>query len=188
MPPTGQRPHPDLVLSLAEHTILGVVAEGRRHGFAVARLLAPDGDIGQVYGVARPAVYRGLERLLDAGLVQALDVEPGDRGPRRTPLRITRSGRRVLDAWLWEPVRHVRQIRTEFLVKVVLIERAGGDPSSLVRAQIDVLVPVVEAIAEHHAGTSGSERPVSLWRTRSAQATLRFLEELAETGTWAERP
>lgn len=180
MSPMGRNPQPDLVLSLAEYAALGAVAEGRSHGFAVARLLGPDGDIGRVYGVARPAVYRAVERLIDAGLVQALEVEPGDRGPRRTPLRITRTGRRVLDLWMWAPVKHVRQIRTEFLVKVVLIDRSGGDPSPLIRAQIAVLGPVVDAIAEHHTGTSRSERTVSLWRVRSAQATLRFLEELAE--------
>lgn len=187
MPPPGhdsRNPGPEPAPSLAEYAALGVVAEGRQHGFAVARLLAPDGDVGRVYGVARPAVYRAIERLTDAGLVEALDVEPGNRGPRRTPLRITRSGRRVLDSWLWAPVRHVRLIRTEFLVKVVLIDRAGGDPTSLIRAQIEVLAPVVDAIAEHHSGTFGSERTVSLWRVRSAQATLQFLEELAgDTGS-----
>lgn len=166
-------------LSLAEYAVLGVVAEGRQHGFAVARLLAPGREIGRVYAVARPAVYRAIERLVEARLIRELELEPGDRGPQRTPLRITPAGRRALDAWLWTPVRHVREIRTEFLAKVVLIDRTGGDPSPLIAAQVEVLGPVVDAIAERHRGTEGSERTVSLWRMRSAQATLEFLDELA---------
>ena len=41
------------------------------------------------------------------------------------------------------------------------------------------LPSVVDAIAERHRGTEGSERTVSLWRMRSARATLEFLDELA---------
>jgi DNA-binding PadR family transcriptional regulator len=167
------------VLSLAEYAVLGVVAEGRQHGFAVARLLGSDGEVGGVYAVARPAVYRAIERLIDAGLIRPLKVEVGERGPRRTPLRVTSTGRKMLDAWMWEPVRHVREIRTAFLVKLLLIDRAELDPSHLIRSQIAVLSPVVDALAEHHRGATGSERAVSLWRWRSAQATSGFLEELA---------
>jgi PadR family transcriptional regulator AphA len=188
MPSDAHSPQAEPALSLAEYAVLGLVAEGRQHGFAVARLLASDGELGQIYGVARPAVYRAIERLVEAGLVKPLKVERGDRGPRRTPLEITLAGRRALESWLWVPVRHVRQIRTEFLVKVVLIDRSGGDPSPLIRSQVEVLAPVVDAIADHHRTTTGSERTVSLWRARSAQATLQFLEELAaERATAASR-
>ena len=46
-------------LSLAEYAILAVVGERPQHGFAVARLLASEGEIGEVYAVARP---RGIPR------------------------------------------------------------------------------------------------------------------------------
>ena len=179
VPPPGRSGDGELVLSLAEYAVLGVVGEGRRHGFAVARLLGDEGDIGRVYGVARPAVYRAVERLTEAGLLEPLEVEPGDRGPRRTPLELTGAGRRMLDSWLWVPVRHVRDIRTEFLVKVVLISRAGGDPTRLIRSQVEVVAPVVAGLVERHRAATGTERVVAAWRLRSAQAAQQFLEELA---------
>lgn len=188
MPARGQSSAPEAVVSLAEYAVLGAVGSGRPHGFAVARLLAPDGELGQVYAVARPAVYRGIERLIEAGLLKTLRAEPGDRGPRRTPLRVTPAGRRALDAWMWTPVRHVREIRTEFLLKVVLIDRSGGDPVPLIRAQIEVIVPVVAAIGQHYTQSVGSERTVSLWRTRSAEAALQFLEELAADRSGSREP
>jgi PadR family transcriptional regulator AphA len=164
---------------LAGYTVLGLIGEGGTHGFAVARLLAADGEIGQVYEVARPAVYREIESLVSAGLVQHLPVEPGDRGPRRTPLAITRPGRRLLERWLWNPARHVRDIRTEFLVKLALIERTGRDPAPLIAAQLAAVSPVVAGLVDRHLDSQGFDRAVSLWRVKSAQAAEQFLAELA---------
>lgn len=174
----GEARHDDHELSLAELAVLGVVAEGRRHGFAVARILEPSGELGLIYGVGRPAVYRSIERLADAGLVGYLDAEPGNRGPRRTPLRVTESGHRALEEWLWEPVGHIRQLRTEFLVKFALIERSGRDPAPLIAAQTEVVAPIVAGIIESQPVAKGTERVVSLWRAHSARAALQFLVEL----------
>ena len=165
-------------LSLTEYAVLGTVAEGRRHGFAVARLLGADGELGLIYTVARPAVYRAVERLAAAGLVVFLTVEPGDRGPRRTPLEVTARGSHLLEDWLWSPVAHVRELRTDFLLKVALIDRTGRDPSLLISAQIDVVEPIVAGIVQTHERSEGAERTISLWRARSAQAALQFLQEL----------
>src|SRR5882672_627340 len=36
------------------------------YGFAIARLTAPGGELGQIWHIPRPVVYRSLSRLLDA--------------------------------------------------------------------------------------------------------------------------
>lgn len=183
MPGGGGR-RDDHVLSLVELTVLGTVAEERRHGFAVARILEPDGELGLIYGIGRPAVYRSIERLGDAGLLEYLGVEPGNRGPRRTPLSVTVAGRRVLEEWLWQPVGHIRQLRTEFLMKVALIARSGRDPGPLVAAQTQIVTPIVAGIVDSRQYALGTERVVAMWRAHSARAALRFLEELGA----ADRP
>ena len=61
---------PRLEPSLPEWAALGVLCEGPRHGWAVARELAPDGEIGRVYSCTRPLVYRALAQLREAGLVE----------------------------------------------------------------------------------------------------------------------
>lgn len=171
-PPNGR-------LSLAEHVVLGLVAEGSSHGFALARLMAPGGAVGQVYSQARPAVYRTLDRLVGAGMVEALEAQPGERGPERTPLRLTGAGRDALQAWLGRTVPHVRDLRTEFLVKLVLLDRRGSDPGPLVRAQIERVAAIVEALATQERDAQGFEKTLALWRLRSAQAALEFLHDLA---------
>ena len=167
-------------VSLAEHVVLALVAEGSPHGFAVARLLAPDGEVGRVYGLARPAVYRAIDRLVEVGLIETLDVEPGDRGPKRTPVRVTAAGRSEVTAWLAEPVAHVRDLRTEFLVKLALLHRRGQDTAGLVEGQIAVLGPIVDGLVDRQQTASGFDRTLALWRLRSGQAALRFLQDLRD--------
>src|SRR5262245_53273903 len=82
------------------------------------------GEIGAVWSLGRPLVYRALELLEQRGLVQAIGHEPGLRGPNRTIFRATALGREELERWLTEPVDHVRDVRSTFLLKLILIDRA----------------------------------------------------------------
>jgi DNA-binding PadR family transcriptional regulator len=50
-------------LSLTEWLVLCLASEGPTHGFAIARLLGHTGDLGQVWRVPKPVIYRGLARL-----------------------------------------------------------------------------------------------------------------------------
>lgn len=160
--------------------MLALAAEGPSHGFAIARAMVSGGEIGRIYTVAKPAVYRAIERLLDAGLLKALGDEPGDRGPRRTPLAITAGGRRRLDTWLFQPVEHIRDLRTVFLVKLMLIDRAGLDPGDLLSAQIAAVRPIISSIEDRSRASAGRERAMQLWRAHSARAALAFLVALAD--------
>ena len=54
-------------LSLAEHAILAMLSERPAHGFAIARLTAPGGELGQIWHIPRPVVYRSLGRLWRPG-------------------------------------------------------------------------------------------------------------------------
>jgi hypothetical protein len=47
MPTDRERP-------LAEWMVLGLLAEQPSHGFALARLLAPGGEVGRVWAASRP--------------------------------------------------------------------------------------------------------------------------------------
>ena len=47
-------------LSLTEWIVLALVAEGPSHGFAIAKELRADSDLGRVMTVQRALVYRAL--------------------------------------------------------------------------------------------------------------------------------
>jgi DNA-binding MarR family transcriptional regulator len=79
--------------ALAEPVCLALVAEGPTHGWALARLLAPEGEIGRVWALSRPLTYRAIDQLVTAGLVARKGSEPG-HGRERTIVAVTAKGRR----------------------------------------------------------------------------------------------
>ena len=130
--------------------------------------------MGRILTARRSLVYRALGRLVDSGLARELHAEPGDAGPQRTVHAITRSGRNRLERWLNQPVDHVRELRIEFLVKVMLLQRGGRAVGDLVAKQIDRLDSTFSRLNDQHP-----DDPVELWRHHSAQAAQRFLGDLA---------
>ncbi|MGH9129394.1 MAG: PadR family transcriptional regulator [Acidimicrobiales bacterium] len=165
-------------ISLTECLVLALVAEGPTHGFAVARLTADDGPVGRVYRVPRPLVYRAIDRLALAGLVEAVRVEPGNRGPQRTLFTVTEEGQLLVDDWLSSPVRHARDVRTELLMKLALLDRLGADAGPLLAAQHEALGPIVEALAQQQQLARGFDRTLAAWRHECTASALRFVEEM----------
>jgi len=98
-------------LSATEWTVLALISEHPTHGFAIAQLTAPDGELGRIWQIPRPVIYRSIGRLEEAELVAPQAVEPG-RGPQRTIYAVTPAGRRAAAAWLDTPVDHIRDVRS----------------------------------------------------------------------------
>jgi len=167
-------------LSLAEWIVLCVVCEEPRHGFAIARLLDSDGSLGRIWRVPKPVVYRSVQRLEQLGLVRSAALQPSHQGPAKSPVDATPAGRQLAVAWLHRPASHNRDVRSELLLKLALIDRAGADPSTLIDAQHDQLGPVARALRDRLATATGFERTLVLWRSETVSATLRFLEALRE--------
>ena len=86
-------------------------------------------------------------------------------------LRPTARGRQALDAWLDEPVAHLRDVRTELLVKLTLREQAGMPAAPLLAAQRAHLAATIDALTQ-----AEPDDYVDLWRRVSAEAVARFLE------------
>jgi PadR family transcriptional regulator AphA len=166
-------------LSLTDWVVLGVIAEAPTHGFAVARELAPEGALGQVWTVPRPLVYRAISSLAEKELVEECGTSEGERGPVRTMVRVTRRGRTALNRWLDQSVIHLRDVRTVFLCKLALLERSGRSPAALIRNQRAELQPIFAAIERAPKG-DGFDLTLQQWRREQARAIKRFLDTLAK--------
>jgi DNA-binding PadR family transcriptional regulator len=177
---TSERRHGEPELSLAEWLVLCLVCEEPRHGFAIARLLDSDGSLGRIWRVPKPVVYRSVQRLEQLGLVRSAGLQPSNHGPAKSPVDATAAGRPLAAAWLERPSNHNRDVRSELLAKLALIDRAGGDPAKLLDAQRDQLRPVARALQDRLGTASGFDRTLVLWRCETVSATLRFLEALRE--------
>jgi DNA-binding PadR family transcriptional regulator len=169
-------------LPLAEHTVLAVLSEGPAHGFAIARLTAPGGELGRIWHIPRPVIYRSIGRLLDLGLVTPAAVESG-RGPQRTVYTVTPQGRQEAARWLDTPVEHVRDVRTHLLLKLALLDRAGHDPTDLLRRQRATLEPIAEAIKAERPQRKGFDATLLAWRRATTAATLNFIDDVIHPGS-----
>jgi DNA-binding PadR family transcriptional regulator len=167
-------------LAPGEWSVLALLAEQPSHGWALARQMARSGDIGSVWSLGRPLVYRALELLEQRGLIEASGHEPGLRGPNRTIFRATADGREALGRWLAEPVEHVRDVRSLFLLKLILVERASLDPVPLLEAQRAAVMPAIRALEARLVASSGSEQILVRFRLESTRAVLNFIDNMLE--------
>ena len=163
------------VMSLPEWVVLAIIGQQPAHGFAVAQRTAPRGDLGRIWQIPKAVVYRAIGRLLDAGLIVPEGTEPG-LGPQRTVYTVSAEGRAAADRWLHAPVEHVRQIRSELLLKLALLDRAGENPADLLAAQRAVLEPIAQAIEARRTVSTGFDATLLAWRRATAVAALDFLD------------
>jgi DNA-binding PadR family transcriptional regulator len=164
------------VLSLAEWLVLCLVCEEPRHGFAIARLLESTGSMGKIWRVPKPVVYRARQRLEQLGLVQSAELQPSSLGPAKLPVDATRAGRKLATNWLDRPASHNRDVRSELLVKLALLDRADLGSRDLLDAQRRQLGPMAAALEDKLAKASGFDHTLLLWRYETLCATLRFLD------------
>ncbi len=115
-----------------------------------------------------------LERL---GLVQMAGEQPTSQGPARWLIKATRAGRTAAREWLYTPVAHGRDVRSQLMIKLALLERAGADPWDLLTEQRAQFGPLAAALADRVHATAGIEHVLALWRHRTMSATMQFLDD-----------
>jgi PadR family transcriptional regulator AphA len=168
-------------LSLAEWTVLALISEHPAHGFALCQLTAPGGELGRIWHIPRPVIYRAIGRLAEAGLVAPQAVESG-RGPQRTIYAATPAGRNAALDWLDTPVQHVRDVRSHLPIKLALLDRTGSDPAGLLRRQKAILEPIALAISAERLHHAGFDATLLAWRWATAAAALSFLDDITHSG------
>jgi DNA-binding PadR family transcriptional regulator len=167
-------------LSLSEWVVLCLVCEGPTHGYVLSAALSRSSELGQVWSVPKAMVYRALSRLEQLGYTHPTGAEASNHGPVKSPAEATPAGLGAAATWLSEPVIHPRDVRTELLIKLALLDRIGADTSQLLSRQHAVLAPVAAVLGHRLEGTAGFQRTLALWRSESISATLRFLQAAAQ--------
>lgn len=159
---------------LGEWACLGILYDRPAHGWAIVKRLRPDGDIGRIWHLSRPLTYRALDQLTAREWIRTLGEEPGAAGPNRTILAATRTGRARFRTWLRTPVPHLRDLRSELLLKLVFAREHGIDLSEMLERQRGMVAQQAESLA---AATSDDD-VVGLWRTEATLAAARFLDRV----------
>ena len=168
-------------LLTGEWAVLGLLTDTPSHGFALAKELAPGGDIGRIWALSRPLTYRAIDQLLERGFIEARAEQPGRAGGNKTIYAATRAGRSAFRQWVTTPVEHLRELRSELLLKLVLAQRCSIPIDEMIDAQMQ-LVRQIRAGLE----TRIEETPNDLvltWRMHAVDAALGFLVDLDSTAS-----
>lgn len=162
-------------LSLADNVCLALIVIGAEHGWAVVQQLQPATPLGRIWSLSRALTYRSIEHLIDLKYVRRHGSVAG-KGADRRVIHATALGRRIAHQWLEAPVDHLRDVRTELLLKLELRTMAEKSNVAFIRRQRRVFAP---AIATLGVTAQSSRMPVDLWRSQSAKSVDAFLQKLA---------
>ncbi len=165
-------------LGPGEWSVLALLSDAPAHGWAVAKEMAESGSVGRVWAVGRPLVYRAIDLLEARGLIEAVGSEPGARGPNRALVQATERGRAELARWLSEPVEHVREVRSLFLLKLVLLDRAGLASRPLLEAQRAVTLPAIAMLEARLRSSVGSEQIFVRFRLETTRSVVYFIDSM----------
>lgn len=165
-------------LTAGEWALLGLLDHQPAHGFALARAMAPGGEVGRVWSVRRAMVYRALETLERMGLVRPMATQRSEAGPQRTIMEPTEEGIRAFTEWLGEPVDRVRDTRSMLMLKILFLTRRNGDLTTLLNDQRDVFAAQADRLASAAGEADGFDRSLLLWRLHSTRAVIDFTEAL----------
>lgn len=161
-----------------EHAILGFLVEAPMHGYELRDRLVR--GLGSFWRIASSQLYQVLHRLEEEGWVERA-VETGSAGPSRNVYRITRNGEGAFWSWAVSPVRHVRQIRVEFLAKAYFLRRLAPDRlATLVAEQIEALQELqghMGARPRVETDDVGLGELAASYRRSQVEGTIRWLEE-----------
>jgi PadR family transcriptional regulator AphA len=166
----------DRNLAPGEWAVLALLCERPSHGWAIARQLSPAGELGSIWSLGRPLVYRSIEILAERKLIVPSGHEPGARGPNRTIFRATPAGHAAISEWLVEPVEHVREGRSLLLLKLVFARRTCVDPRPMLQAQQDAIATAIDSLEVRIAESAGTDTILLRFRLESSRAVQRFIE------------
>lgn len=165
-------------LSTTDWAVLVALLEQPSHGFGLAALFAPSGELGDIWRVQRTQVYRALEHLEALGLIEAVGLEEGEAGPPRRLFAATLSGRQAALQWLYTPVNRLRHGRSDLRLKIAFLIRLKRDLEPLLEAQAAVFAAILEDVKRRFQTAERIQYVSILWRMEMAEASLRFIEQL----------
>ncbi len=165
-------------LSTTDWAVLAALLEKPSHGFRIAALFAPSGELGDIWRIQRTQVYRALEHLEALGLVEAVRREEGQAGPPRTLFALTRMGQTTALRWLSSPVVRLRFGRSDLRLKIAFLLRLGLELKPLLEAQKAVFTQILEDLQIQAQDAWGIPLVSVLWRLEMARAGLGFIEQI----------
>ncbi len=164
-----------------DHVILSLLDEKPMHGYEIHQRIASMPGIFKIWSIKQGLLYAKLEKLKEAGLLEDAPDHP-EANPSRHYFRLTPAGREALNTWIDSPVNRARDIRQEFLAKLIIARKYSLERAlNLLRAQREVIQRWHSSLAEQAAPQQEAELDdwvVHSYRLFRDEASLRWLDDL----------
>jgi DNA-binding PadR family transcriptional regulator len=107
-----------------EHILLALLDQKPMHGYELYQELCEIKGISLIWNIKQALLYAILDKLEERGFLSCQVVQ-GETYPRRKYFYLTEIGKNSLLAWRKTPVRRARDIRQEFLAKLIVARLHG---------------------------------------------------------------
>jgi len=169
-----------LATDVVQYALLGLISgrpEGA-HGYQLK--IEFDALYGDFWSLNYGQLYRTLDRLERAGLVQCTEEVQSGR-PSRKVYRITASGQQSLDDWLLlPPTDEPRPLRDDLSVKLLfLTESRRQETLALVRSQRAIYLHHLARLTKRRTVLEESAQDMFVTRLLLLQADMRVRADLA---------
>jgi PadR family transcriptional regulator, regulatory protein AphA len=163
----------------AEYAVLAALERSSVHGYDLYHYLST--SVGAIWTLKISQVYALLGRLENEGLVSHQRHVQGKR-PDRKIFTLTAEGEKIFKDWVGQPVRHVRDLRLEFLSKLHFARNMGrGTATRLIKAQMAVLEEKYHGMRHKSKSMETFVETQALrYRLLQTKAALTWLQELME--------
>ena len=129
-----------------EYAILGLLSQGPLHGYALRRRV--DTALSSFWTIATSQIYSALHSMQKSGLL-SVEVQTQESRPPRNVYLITAKGRQKFDRWCVSPVRHLRDMRVEFLAKLYFLRQLRDKSiTSLIDGQMRFLERLLSRVSD----------------------------------------
>jgi PadR family transcriptional regulator, regulatory protein AphA len=107
-----------------EHVLLALLDQKPMHGYELYQELCEMKGISLIWNIKQGMLYAMLDKLEGKGFLTS-QIGQGESYPPRKYFHLTEFGKSSLESWLKTPERRARDIRQEFLAKLIVARRYG---------------------------------------------------------------
>ncbi len=107
-----------------EYVLLALLDQKPMHGYELYQELRNMQGMSQIWSIKQALLYALLDKLEEGGYVTSQVIQ-GETYPPRKEFHLTEMGKSSLQTWLTTPVQRARNLRQEFLAKLIIAHRYG---------------------------------------------------------------
>ncbi len=165
-----------------ENVILALLDEEPLHGYEIHHRMNQMPGINKIWNIKQALLYSKLDRLENSGFIEPVPDQADAELTGRVVFRLTNEGKALIMEWISTPVKKARDIRQDFLGKLIIARRYGINHAlDLLQKQRVVCQSWYDHLLQDLPVTSADaldEAIVHSYRLYRDRATLHWLDHL----------